>query len=631
MYLTDLCIRNVGPMIACDVRPQFRSNGDPKPLLFVGENGAGKTLLLSSIADALVQMASPIFSDVSKPEGIARPMFRVCGSTNQRTGSPFSVTLLRFASEESVSQYVERTGELPAEVENELVRRFPAVAGQSKSQDLFHKDVAGFSSDLIEGLFLKNAYCFFPASRREPPHWQNMEAFPDVDVFSPTTRFKGRLGKQVIVTSSTRDTLKWILDVVLDSRIDVRVDGEEIRAVQEGPLLQNHLLFGRARNNIEAILKKILQNPHARLVVGYRGQGSRLQVDVGNGTVIPSLSHLSLGQSVLFNLFCTIVRHAETEDLNKGHQLDQVSGIAIIDEIESHLHEVLRYEVLPELIAMFPKVQFIVATHSPSVLLGLDARLGTDGFTIIDLPGGIEITTERFSEFRKSVEHLRNTTEFESAVLRHVRERVGRPTILTEGDTDPVYIRCALEVLGRAELLKYVDVDWVGAYDPSGKACHSGASALNAAAKLFQANPNLLRGRLMLLYDCDTNRDQENIGELLWVRRLPMNGSNTVLNKGIENLLPADAATAGDYDEQTRSKDYGGSSTTRELNKRRLCDRICRERDPSHFIGFGVIVKLIDEFIGDSVKECCVSTCFGRGAAVRGGTFTSSTSSQMLR
>lgn len=584
MYLTDLCIRNVGPIVSCDVQPKFKANGEPKPLLFVGENGSGKTILLSSVADALIQMASPIFTDIAKLEGNARPMFRVCGTTNQRTDRPYSVTLLKLASARSTAQYIERTGNLELDIENDLKERFPAIAGQSNSQDPNHKSISGFANDLIERLFLENAYCFFPASRRESPHWQNVEAFPDIDTFDSPSRFRGRLGKHVIATKSTIQNLKWILDVVLDSRVDVRVEDNQLQVIQEGHLLNNHVLFGQARNNIELVLQKILQNPNAKLIVSYRGKGSRLQVDLGNGVVIPSLSHLSLGQSVLFNLFCTIVRYADIGDLNKGHQLNQITGLAIIDEIEAHLHEVLRFEVLPELIAMFPKVQFIIATHSPSLLLGLDKLLGVNEYNIIELPEGIEITSERFSEFHKFIDHLRDTTEFESAVLQHVREHGGKPSVLTEGDTEPEYIRCALEVLGRADLLSRVDIDWVGSYDASGNAFNTGDSALNAAAKLFQANPALLQRRMLLLYDCDTNKNNQNITELLWQRKVPKNDDNIILNKGIENLLPADAPKPSDYDERRWDKDYGGSTTTRELNKRRMCHRICQGKNPSHFV-----------------------------------------------
>lgn len=44
------------------------------------------------------------------------------------------------------------------------------------------------------------------------------------------------------------------------------------------------------------------------------------------------------------------------------------SGIIFIDELELHLHPSLAQEVLPRLMKVFPKLQFIATTHSPVVL-----------------------------------------------------------------------------------------------------------------------------------------------------------------------------------------------------------------------------------------------------------------------
>ena len=47
-------------------------------------------------------------------------------------------------------------------------------------------------------------------------------------------------------------------------------------------------------------------------------------------------------------------------------------GIVIIDEIEKHLHPKLQLKVLKCLRTHFPKVQFIVTTHSPLVISSAD-------------------------------------------------------------------------------------------------------------------------------------------------------------------------------------------------------------------------------------------------------------------
>lgn len=51
------------------------------------------------------------------------------------------------------------------------------------------------------------------------------------------------------------------------------------------------------------------------------------------------------------------------------------SGIVLIDEVELHLHPAWQRTILPRLLKTFPNVQFIVTTHSPTVLAQLNALL----------------------------------------------------------------------------------------------------------------------------------------------------------------------------------------------------------------------------------------------------------------
>ena len=45
-----------------------------------------------------------------------------------------------------------------------------------------------------------------------------------------------------------------------------------------------------------------------------------------------------------------------------------LSGIVLIDEIETHLHLELQKNIMPFLTNIFPNIQFIVTTHSPFIL-----------------------------------------------------------------------------------------------------------------------------------------------------------------------------------------------------------------------------------------------------------------------
>ena len=51
-----------------------------------------------------------------------------------------------------------------------------------------------------------------------------------------------------------------------------------------------------------------------------------------------------------------------------------VEGVVLVDEIDLHLHPRWQRDVLKGLRAAFPKLQFIVTTHSPQVLSSVENR-----------------------------------------------------------------------------------------------------------------------------------------------------------------------------------------------------------------------------------------------------------------
>jgi predicted ATP-binding protein involved in virulence len=54
----------------------------------------------------------------------------------------------------------------------------------------------------------------------------------------------------------------------------------------------------------------------------------------------------------------------------KVYDIAEYSGIVLIDEIDLHLHPKMQKEIVTQLSATFPNIQFIVTTHSPIPLLG---------------------------------------------------------------------------------------------------------------------------------------------------------------------------------------------------------------------------------------------------------------------
>jgi predicted ATP-binding protein involved in virulence len=77
-----------------------------------------------------------------------------------------------------------------------------------------------------------------------------------------------------------------------------------------------------------------------------------------------TLNELSDGYASILYIVSELMMRME----NKQAKNYDIQGIVLIDEIETHLHIDLQKKILPFLTTFFPKIQFIVTTHSPFVL-----------------------------------------------------------------------------------------------------------------------------------------------------------------------------------------------------------------------------------------------------------------------
>ncbi len=591
MYLTDILLRNEGPIETLDLRLPFHGNGLPKPAIFVGANGSGKTVLLATLADSLILMATPHFQDVMPQQGMGHAYFKLVGGANPRVNAPFSLSLLSFQHAGSRGCYVEKTGNLDRNsMGSSITSRFPNVSWPVTGQV---KTFSGFTPQIIKAVSRASAFCFFPSSRRELPHWLNVTAVDERKDVEPrlvdAPLFENLLRKPVFIERCREENKRWILDVLFDSRTEVVRDGDQVKTAPYDNI-GDRLLLSVAKDNIDRLLQSILNDGDVRVHANYRTKGSRLAVAKGSAITIPSLDNLSLGQSLLFNLFCTIARYADMYDLSKGHELGQIEGIVVIDEIDAHLHTELQFTALPKLIRLFPRIQFVITTHAPMFLLGMEKEFGADGISTFEMPNGDEISTERFSEFKTSLDYYRQTKAFEESVRARILAST-KPTVILEGDTDRDYLITYLHLSGRADLLLVLNIEWAG-NDVNGIAQSGGKGTLDTIAKTFRAKLGLLQTKLLLVHDCDSGKQNETLGGKLFIRGIPNNPENMKFRRGIENLLPESLARPEFYDLRVDDK-YGGDIRT--LNKRRLCDWVIAQSDLSLFSAFAPLLAFVEE------------------------------------
>lgn len=612
MYLRECLVENIGPISALDITLDLDTFGNPKPVILVGKNGTGKTIFLAYVLDALAELAKNKFSDIAIGQQIGHsPFFKVTSGGDIRSLSGSSLCLLEFSDADNKFCYVEKVGQIdPQSYTRKLIGRFESVQSWPENEPVYK--VAIGDEKQIETFFQTGSVCFFPSSRHERPHWLNFSAVEDRPLFSSNQRMSGVLGKPLIVERAAEDNQQWLMDVLLDSL----VDGEFVVGIstfgQNAPIyfqgeqssIPDKYLLQAGRKNVEQLLRAVLEDENAKMILNYRNvPHGRVAIRFGNGVIVPSLMHLSAGQALLFNLFATIIRYADREDINKSINLSEIKGIVLIDEIDAHLHTDLQYQVLPKLVKLFPKVQFIITSHAPLFLLGMEHEFGADGIQILEMPTGHKISTERFEEFQKSFEFYRQTQIFENEVAEQVLA-TSKPLVLTEGQTDVAYIKKSLELLGHIHILEQLEIDEVGKTGKKG-AEGGGCTNLDTARKFLENNQNRFRRRVLLLYDCDTKKNDENVGSLL-IRCIPQNTTNTDVTNGIENLLPVELFEKRFYQEHKTRTGDGGEKSVSKLIKKEFCAWVCQRTENKDFLQFEeLVVPILREFLS---VECADST-----------------------
>lgn len=349
--------------------------------------------------------------------------------------------------------------------------------------------------------------------------------------------------------------------------------------------------------SIISILKVVLRNDgNIRLGVGDR-KNRNIAVMKDEKIWVPNIFQLSSGELQLINLFLSIIRDY---DLSNGNikNLADIKGVVIIDEIDANLHTVHQKEILPTLIASFPNVQFIISTHSPLFLLGMESRLGDNNFEVINMPNGERFAANDFSEFKAAYDAFAETRRHREEINRALEER-SQAIVYVEGDYDIRYLQRAAILLNKSEILNKVqlkDGDGFGNLD-----------------KIWRAYDNpiadALPSRLMLLYDCDTKKPQSSRGKVF--RRVMPTQSENPIQVGIENLFLSDTIKKAESFskrfidvtppsvKRTRGEEVV-TAETKSVNKDEkgnLCDWICEHGTKEDFKKFSEVFSIIEEVL----------------------------------
>lgn len=465
MYFERVSIKSYGPVNSLSYTFRKNENGDPVPLIIIGRNGCGKTLLFSNMVDMLVEAKREIF-----PAGI----LEVSGNNFYKVASK---SYINFASNTSIVEIEYGDAEKTVKYKDVMSKNSQKAIDEKEIHDLsvkkskefiengFYKDVKiqGFTGTNFE----KSIKLFFPFDRFYKPMWYNPGNYNrlQIDGNSGIGHSKTNLIKIDILDN----VMEWLRNVYLCSRM------VSITFPQEGnlpPELKGQTFAVPQDTQLQGHLKKILS------VI--KGDGSyttgnvrRNQKGIGvNGPSIHcnDISQLSAGELTLYALALSIVKEWDIFHNDDNLKLEDITGCVLIDEADANLHIDFAYRALPALMKMFPKVQFILSTHSPFLLTGLKKEYGKN-IDILSLPDGNLIhDLNSFPEITKAYDVFCAETNDIVLQLEHLKkenERIksinDRIVIFTEGKTDIKYLKLALNNLTGYEDIKgrieYYDIE----------------------------------------------------------------------------------------------------------------------------------------------------------------------------
>lgn len=583
MYFKHITLRNIGPIEKINYDFSF-SNDNPKPLILVGTNGSGKSIFLSYLLNALMNAQQIAFDDAEVEEGkvykLRSPQYIRNGSTyyyaRVNFGTDFSCYELQLAH--SREDYVKNFGD--PEIDS-LFEEIPLHEASMFKANLINNPVE------VSKQFQNNCVLYFPANRFEQPAWLNAQNLKATAEFIERTRINRVSNRQIIQQSPLTVSKNWLLDIALD-------------------LLQARYL-GTA-NNIWNAITKLIQlifrtDENVRLGIGPR-QNRTVSIMKNETVFIPNIFQLSTGQTSILNIVLSILRDFDMSGAS-FEKLEDVSGVVIIDEVDAHLHADLQCNLLPAVIQLFPKVQFILTTHSPLFLLGMKTQFGDTGFEILSLPAGVKIGVEEFEEFQSAFDSYKESNIFREKIKSEV-EKAQKPVIFVEGDYDIQYLHKAASLLDKKLILNQIEL-----YDAGGFGGLDNIWKSYTNNRLMIALPKIVG----LIYDCDTKK--ENSDKQMVKKRVIPTVSNSPISKGIENLIPASTINNlrelrpqfFDVTPEVKKTVRGKPEIQPEIceinksEKRNLCEWLCTNGTKKDFDQFESVFTLIEDIIGLSNQQ----------------------------
>ncbi len=462
IYLKNVHIENYGAITKLNYECQFDENGNPLPIVLVGKNGSGKTLFLSNILHSLIETKRQIYSEIPEVDG--DNFYRVGSKDYIQENKEFSYVHLDYSCNINFTSTVVRN---PETFDFEKLKEYKNI----NRYDEGFKQTGFFDNSIkcSKEIFDQNVFLYFPVDRYYYPKWLNQNNKKLSFLMAET--FLGKTKSDIIKDNLLDEVEPWILDVIIDKYL---YEQKTLVYEKNGNSQQFLQYLGKntqIQEQINSIIRKIFPNCEkynsARIGISTK-QNRKISIMAkdreGNTIELnPTFQNLSSGEIMILSLFCSILKEADKLSNNAFLNMSEISGIVLIDEIDSHLHSNFAKEILPEVMSLFPKIQFIVSSHSPFYLLGMKQKFDNKCVFITMPEGTIMPDVENFEEIQRCYEMLDSNHNKLLKALTTANEQISileKTLIVTEGKTDWKHIKAALGFYKKVGKYEDLDIDF---------------------------------------------------------------------------------------------------------------------------------------------------------------------------
>lgn len=292
-------------------------------------------------------------------------------------------------------------------------------------------------------------------------------------------------------------------------------------------------------------------------------QGKEIIFSEGSNEM--TLNQLSSGEKQIVFRGGFLLRNKES---SKG-------ALILIDEPELSLHPSWQIKSLDFFKKLFTDSegsqtsQIIISTHSPFIIH--NPNRNNDKVVVLKK----NETGKTYIAKNPQFVNWTNEQAVKEAFSIEFDSFSNSTTVFLEGETDEKYFNTAKRIFGKSELpFKF---QWIGRINDKNSVENTGDSALNNAISFFKANEDLVKSKVVFLFDNDTKKPDSNHSNI-YIRRMS-EGVHYTFKKGVESLLNTDSVSEMEdfYHERSKVDDYGAKSIISSLDKMKLCNFICEE------------------------------------------------------